>query len=554
MATATKSVASLTSLMTKLSPLEPLRSIDLDAPFVTFTLDSSKINDTLHKVLSTMKGLQNVVTQVVSTVDSHSASIDALRGDLDEVTKRVGSVEFAVAEATKKIEVLTAQMDEQASKMRTMELRMKQVEASVAAIKPLEEAVHKMKGEVHTLQGQAQQAQEKLKDHEGKLQQHSDKIEDCRKNVQVESARVTTVYSVFEMDEAKIKALAGKGGRGASGESWATDYCMALPAFQAIARSVEDRIRSSEQRTKEALEETRKKVENEMNMIRSKLGEKVDLKRYEPFEGEVREALKKQNELQNIVSQIANEVRAKATKEDCEKSFAEINQKKADRGDLIALVCRDDLVPLEDDVAALQKAFDSLCSKMDLEIKQMKMDRDSVICSATDPTLLGRVAKLEASAAELYDIKADKRDVGDRTNLPTPEVATRPASVPPINSRPHTPTAEDVKRHGQLAPIASKNPNSARGDGQSRGSIPETVRPPTPPLNYTSSPVKYVPNNAKFRAGAVIFDSEGNRTSASVTAAVAVGNRQQHLQNIANNVAGNDVIPHDHIVHQIPNN
>ena len=264
---------------------------------------------------------------------------------------------------------------------------------------------------------------------------------------------------------------------------------------------------------------------------------------------EVREELKKSADVVFIVNKLSTEMITKANKDECDQRLGKLDLVKADRGDLMGFLKHDDIVPIENALNELQKAFDGLCSKVTLEMRDIRMASPSAgsvgptgsqpqtpVC-AGDGSLLGRVSQLEATARYLQDIKADKKDL-------TEVYKFLEASGKFV--RPSTP--DDLKRHGSLAPLS--RPGSAGKDR--RGSIPETVRPPSPALAYTSSPVKYVPNTAKYRATATLYDSDGNRSSASVTAARAVSN-VEHWNNVARHVAGENTIPCSHTTHEIPN-
>lgn len=292
-----------------------------------------------------------------------------------------------------------------------------------------------------------------------------------------------------------------------------------------------------------------KKCEDDLQALRAKLGEKVDRREYEPFAHEVREELRKIADINSVLSKLQAELSTKAVKEDCDQRFQKLEMVKADKADLIGLLRHDDLHPIENDMRELHNAFDSLCSKMNLEMRDARNAANAATAAAPaigadDGTLGGRVNALEALGRWLSDNKADKKDLNDLYAM------LEKGSPAFLKNKPGTPTMEEGRRHGSLAPLG--RPTSA-DKMERRGSIPESVRPPTPPLNYTSSPIKYVPNNAKFRATASLFDSDGNRTSASVTAARAVPS-VEHWNNVARHVAGETAVPCGHVLHEIPNN
>jgi hypothetical protein len=350
--------------------------------------------------------------------------------------------------------------------------------------------------------------------------------------------RLKNLYDIFEIDENKMKsALSSKSQ--VNGVSPQAAYCVTLPSFVTLRASLTRDLEAAEVRLQEQAAAFQKKVMEDLLNLRSKLGEKVDRKEYDPFVFEVREELRKFGEFNLVIASMQAEIKTKADKDDCDQRLQKLELVKADRAELLGLLRHDDLLPVENDMRELQKAFDSLCQKMNLELKEARQASAPPTPGGSADSLVGRVNALEALGRWLQDNKADKKDLNDLYRMLE--------GLPNFAKKPTTPTLEDGKRHGTLAPLGRP------GSAERRGSIPESVRPPTPPLNYTSSPVKYVPNNAKFRATASVYDSDGNRTNASVTAARAVP-FEEHCNNVARHVAGENTVPCGHVNHEIPNN
>eukprot|EP00744_Colponema_vietnamica_P012352 GILI01017352.1.p1 GENE.GILI01017352.1~~GILI01017352.1.p1 ORF type:complete len:421 (+),score=91.07 GILI01017352.1:66-1265(+) len=317
-------------------------------------------------------------------------------------------------------------------------------------------------------------------------------------------------------------------------------YLFTLPAFAALRADYNFAIGEAEQRMGQELEAAVAKLNADISVLRGRIADKVDIRDFKPFEAEVKEALKRFNVLFANYEKLMVEIEGKADRAETEKKLQHLQTTKADKSDLLNMVTMDDIRALDKKIQDLSDAFDSLLGKLNLELANLRNMRNVPTTASSgdgmDPSLPGRVLRLESETKDLYNVKADKFQLQEMLR------GLEGAAKPILSSRPETPPQESLKKPNQLAPIS--RPSSATAGS----------RAPHTPLQYTStSPTRNpVYNKPRYSASATLFDSDGNRTPASVTAARAVGNIE-HLHNVARHVAnrgGN--IPDDHTVHVLP--
>jgi predicted nucleic acid-binding Zn-ribbon protein len=535
--------------------------VDTSDPFVTFQLDAHRINSTFRQILDAVGAMQSMMGAVVRKVDSHDADISNVRNIFDGLTKKVSEHEAEFVTVNNSVKGLQSKQGEtdklltvHDQKLASLEQRIKAAESMQNEIKALEAQLTAVKSDVKTLQKSSSEMDAELKVQKERIKVCQDNIVDCQKKLGEESGKIKAVYDIFELSEAKMKQAIAMPPAKAGSLSPQADYCLSLPSFAGLRNTIQADLASMQKKLQDQATELKARLTEDVNLIRSKLGEKVDrAKEYEPFVFEVREELKKSSDVVFIVQKLSAEMLTKANKEDCDQRLGKLDLVKADRGDLMGFLKHNDIVPIENALNELQKAFDALCSKVTLEMRDVRMaspqsagsvgpntsSQPQTPTCGSDGTLQGRVSQLEATSRFLQETKADKKDLNEVYKfLEASGKFTRPA----------TPDDGNLRRHGSLAPLS--RPGSA--GKERRGSIPETVRPPSPALAYTSSPVKYVPNTAKYRATATLYDSDGNKSSASVTAARAVSN-VKHWNNVARHVAGENTVPCCHTTHEIPN-
>lgn len=538
-----------TALVTAFAPIR--LDVDTSDPFVHFTLETNRINSTFRQILDALGAVQSVMGQVVKKVDSHDDDILRVRNIFETLTSRVDAHDKRFDADESLIRGLQQKQAESEKIIKDHDTKIVQLEQRLKAAEQLAEQIKLLSNELNIVKADVKTLQKTSSDHDTELKTHTNQIRTCNDNIsslakkhETEAGRLKNLYDIFEIDEGKMKsALSSKSS--SNGLSSQASYCLSLPSFQGLRDLLSKEMEALEHRLQEQAAAFQKKVMEDLQSLRAKLGDKIDRKEYDPFVYEVREELRKHASFANLIEHLQQEVKTKADKQDTDDRLQKMETIKADRSELLGLLRHDDLVPVENDMRELQKAFDSLCQKMNLELKEAKANSSQPQTPGGNADgLSGRVAALEALGRWLQDNKVDKKDFNDLCRMCENGggAAFRKLS---------TPTGfDEAKRHGSLAPLG--RPTSA-DKADRRGSIPETVRPPTPPLSYTSSPVKYVPNNAKFRATASVYDSDGNKTNASVTASRAVP-IVEHWNNVARHVAGEGVIPCGHVQHEIPNN
>jgi predicted nucleic acid-binding Zn-ribbon protein len=555
-------VGELTTILA--TAFAPIRlDVDTSDPFVQFTLETNRINSTFRQVLDAIGAIQSVMTTVVKKVDSHDDDIQRVRSIFESLTARVDhhdkrfeSVDSTMKALQQKQLESEKMIKDHDAKLITIEQRLKAAEQLADQIKLLSNELSLVKMDVTTLQSTTAEHSTELKTHTNQIRTVNESIAVLQKKQEGEVTKLKNVYDIFEMDEAKVRSvLAGKSPSAKDPDALSAQatYCHTLPSFAGLRNALNKDMAALEARLQEQAAAFQKKVMDDVQQLRARLGEKVDRKEYEPFVFEVREELKKTADFASQILHLQNDMKTKADRAECIDRISKLETVKADRSELLGLLRHDDVVPLENDMQELHKAFDSLCQKMNLELKEARAGGGAAQPGLTPPqtpggsidgSLNGRVNALEALGRWLQDNKADKKDLNE---------IYRMLDTPGFVRKPSTPngTEDGLRRHGSLAPLG--RPTSADKSHERRGSIPESVRPPTPPLNYTSSPIKYVPNNAKYRANATVYDSEGGRTNASVTAARAVP-FEEHCRNNARHVAGESTVPCGHVHHEIPNN
>ena len=339
-----------------------------------------------------------------------------------------------------------------------------------------------------------------------------------------------------------------------------TEYVLGLPSFTSLSSELHGSLKLAQDGILDEFEAIRKKLLEEMALLKTKMNDKLDEKAFNSFKLQMEQALRKYNSLGDLLDKLARELATKADDVACKRAFEELHSLKADRSELLSLLQRADLEPLQRDIAALSEALDSVCAKTNLQLHELRSNattpagppaerRHSGAFVETDHATISRLASLEEVTKQLGERKADKKEVSDVIIYVDNALAGIGSQIDRMPAHTKASTTPGITPSDEPRNLPPRPASAER-----RPSIPEVVRPPSPKIQYTSSPIKYVPNLAKYRATATLFDTDGNPTPASVTMPMKSAHvtQREHWENMAAHVAGIDVIPADHTLHEMP--
>ena len=593
---------------------DALDAVDLDSAFVT--VDSNRINLTFRQIFKLLRAIGPNMANFERLLSSQGAEVTKLQNTTSNMELRMREADDTIAAHDARLRKCAEVQHTHQSRLDALEKRVAAQERQNADLKDLGETLSKLRSDIRQLQSDTEGLDDTMKRHTNQIDATVIDAKKTSDALAKERDRVTAIYNVFEMDEKKVltanahgsaaAAAANSSGSGANSAaarrlssgaaagsaveavnqvrspqppssaspngspttvssptapsptaarplSHQVQYLFTLPAFAALRADCAATVAAAEARGAAELDRAVAKLNGDLSALRGRLADKVDIRDFKPFEAEVREALKRMAGLFASYDKLVIEVQGKADRAETERRLAHLQATKADRSDLLGVVTMDDLRALDKKIQDLSDAFDALLGKINLELGSLRNARHVPVAASSpsgdgmDPSLPGRVARLEEETKELFAVKADRAELeglvrslrpADAPLTPTtPFAAAAAVPPPPLSARAAT------SPHRPAAPVS--RPSSATSGS----------RAPHTPLQYTStSPARNPPifNKGRFSASAVLYDSDGNRTPASVTAARAVGN-VEHLHNVARHVAnrGGD-IPDDHTVHVLP--
>ena len=558
------SATSTTSLEVGLGDGKELSQLDIKSSFVTVSVDSNRINATFEVILKALQDVRVTLSNVCTLVDDNKTQIDGLKDGLADLTKkweedpRIAALNEKTANHDERIAKLEGQLATLTSRMDNLNQRMSAQESKRVDFSPLEDKIKALKAEMVAMGEKTDGLVKTTTEHTSHFGQIGADIDSLRKAGAETAKKLKDLYTILEMSEAQVAKLCADPEqhkqRGDTGACGLTEYVIGLPSFQTFYRRINDTISGVEKALTADIQSTKKKLAEESAQLRAKIGDKLDQKKFDPFKLDTEAAIKKLAGLEPRLDKLSDEVDTKASQVTLQKMYDHLDQVKADKSDLVGLLHRDDIIPLEEDIKKLAAAIDSSGAKLRLELRDRPRSPPPVEVkrrsSEDDKAIVTRIVGLEQGVQTLKEEKVGKEALSDvylyiDNNLAKLQnhvgrMPTVESSTPGIT--PEGPDSRPTSGKKRLAPLL--RPPSAGGkreDTVQMGSIPETVRSPSPPITYTSSPAKYVPNMAKYRATASVFDSEGSRTLATVTASHVPA--VDHWHNVARSAAGEEVIP-----------
>ena len=514
---------------------ESLDAMDIQSSFVT--VDSNRINTTFNQLFNVLKGLQKGMSTVNKQMTAQTERMGAIESDNTSIKETSKKLKDTCDKNEVNVGKVSEVANRNSARIDALERRLKTIEQQGMEMKGLADSILKMKADIAALQQDTDSLGGTMRQHGSDIKRAEEGILASNKLIEEERRRINNLYKVFEMEEKDVVAAiqtrrasssaigaAAEGGSG--GMSSACTYVLTLPSFTHLNGKLSDGLTEIKANMEQRLADFNRQVSDELALLSQQVRNKVDMKVFAPFEKETKETLSSHARQLVLIDKLSAELSRKADKAPTEEALAHLRKTKADRSDLQNILTKDDLERLAAQLRALQKAFDALESKVNLELQNLKnMSRGG---GDMDPSLPGRVSKLERETAELYDIKADRAELLDLQRLFD--------SRPTLRSRAATP--DTPKRHGSLQPLqAGPRPTSASS---------------TSSMHYTSSINPLSPNNVgKYRATAVLYDCDGRKTCASVTAARAVG-AVEHWNNVARHNSSNPhEIPEGYKVHEV---
>jgi hypothetical protein len=573
-----------------------LATIDVSSPFVAVTVDSHKINVAISTLLQCIRGLEGNVKTLTTTVDAQAMAAGVLERRLAATNEHV-----ATAEAT--LITLTAAHD---ARLKTLESA---ATDSAHKIGGLEERVRVLEGEkidpvkVEKAIRDAASALDVATKQEVAVGNVAREVAAVTGDISEASRGLDALYHVLEMDRGAVAALHKAADPSKDAATTLTKcgaFVVNLPPFRHLARLVQANKDEARQQLVAGIEDVRNLVMDEVATVTVQLQTKVDNKVFNQYQRDSELLARKLAALQLTIDRVHGDVEAVLPKtEGLLVSVRELNAVKADRAQLLGLASADDILALEKKFRELQDLTDSFVAKFNLELhehaaaaKKMQQAQRSAAPLAAPPAaddgastpnvsavspshvtvlgadgerladLLKRLIVVEDCCRDLDERKADKADLAQLhadleaalQQLASGRVhsSRRPSSATERQGRPGTPSELPSRR--VLTPIdrSMVRPDSATG----RATIPENSRPPSP-MFYTSMPVPreqredgHSPGRSTG-ASAQLFDANGNRTLATLGAAVAVP-AIEHWQNMGNAAGDVDVpIPAGFIKHQV---
>ena len=502
---------------------ESIDSMDIQSPFVT--VDSNRINATFNQLFNVLKGLQRGMSTTNKTMAVHAERMTQIEADNATIKEASKALKESCSRNEVNVDKVTDVAAKNAARIDALERKLKSMEQQGLEMKGLADSLIKMKSDIAALQQDTDSLGGTLRQQGADIKKAEEGIVSTNGLIDDERRRIGVIYKVFEMDEREA-GVAVSQMRKPDGESTTLTstckYILSLPSFAHLGTKLAGEMAELKASLDQRLSDFNQKVSDELALLGQQIRNKLDVKVFAPFEKETKETLTTHTRQLTLIDKLSAELSRKADKIPTEEALAHLQKTKADRSELQNVLTRDELERLAAQLRALQKAFDALESKMNLELQSQKsLARGGGGGGEIDPSLAGRVSKLERETAELYDIKVDRAELLELQRL----FDARPNIV----NHTRTATPDTPKRHGSLQPLqAVPRPSSASSTSST--------------MQYTSSINPLSPNNyGKYRATAVLYDSDGRKTSASVTAARAVG-AVEHWNNVARH---NSSTPHD---------
>lgn len=495
-----------------------LAAADITNPMVTVVADSSRINGTFSIVFEALKQLRAAHLASQSATERRFGSVIEQLKQLPGMRDDISKAAAAAAAAEGKVSAMSAEFakirdDQKALSMAVVELK-KTVTDNHAN---LEKQVAELKANVSKVNGRVDASETQMKA--------------LSTSIDAAKERTDDLATLFEVDLDLVKQQQLSKGHTPDAREKRLQHVLQLPFAKALQRSI-DALR-------QLFENSNRDVDEMKALIKTKANESA----LQATNLDLADLVKRVNGLTTKTDKLQSDVAERATKDEVKTHVDRLDKVKADKSELLDFLHRDALDGLRQQLKELEQRLDAMAAQFRLDMMEaMKNSKGgtstpprSSVTSEELTSLVARVVALEKEAVRLEDVKANKADLVDLQRQIDDlrdafgRLGQGSASTPTVPLPAVTP---ESKAKIMLAPIS--RPNSARA------TIPETIRPPSPSIVYTSLPPrKQSPSGINRSATCFLFDSDGNRTLATVSAAGRSVSAVEHWNNVAAMAAAN---------------